>query len=509
MKPTRPHPTAVSRARDPVRDGLVVLCMTVVALALGIGLHLQFALAFWLAVVAALAVYVALLSTHVLVRRSDHIDQLQREVARLEGKLGRSDAATSMTGAPPAYGQAAPVRDYWSYAPASGHAAIDPRDSNAPAARAPDLRAQPYAPPVIAPAPMASTRQRDAEAEQINAVIKKLAADITQGQAVLAQAGAQPGAASAHVAAEVDASVAALHAAADAMRQSAKAFEKEERDVMTVAPSPPSLAPPIPLRPAADPARDRLATIVEALERERFDVMLEPILGLKDRRAQHFVVTVQLKGIAGSPSSGNGLGPMARGSGLLPLLDAVKVERAARVAWRMEDRGKPGALFSQMSGESLVSDRFLNRFADTYRQGDTLGGRLVLSFRQAELRTFSEPQWSTLRDMADLGFRFCLEDITDLDLDFEQLSAAGFTFAKLDVSVFLDGLPAEGLVIPAGDICRHFAKLNLAVIVGDIADEDLSQRLQAYGVELGQGRLFGAPRAVKADILRNPHAAVA
>ncbi len=61
MQPPRPASLPRARTRDPVRDGLVVLCMTVVALALGIGLHLQFALAFWLAVLAALSVYIALL----------------------------------------------------------------------------------------------------------------------------------------------------------------------------------------------------------------------------------------------------------------------------------------------------------------------------------------------------------------------------------------------------------------------------------------------------------------
>ena len=49
---------------------------------------------------------------------------------------------------------------------------------------------------------------------------------------------------------------------------------------------------------------------------------------------------------------------------------------------------------------------------------------------------------------------------------------------------------------------------RLAVIVAGIADEAVSARLQSYGVELGHGGLYGAPRPVKADVLRNPHAAV-
>ncbi len=548
MQPPRPASLPRARTRDPVRDGLVVLCMTVVALALGIGLHLQFALAFWLAVLAALSVYIALLSTHILLRRSDQVDDLRDEIARLEAKIATAGGAVrsdyrpgrteSMPASKPVAGAAEPQAppagqaqvDYWNYAPAAPPAAVAPRGPAPQSAREPEtwfedlsappprLRPSPNKGPsfeapartALAPAPLPAVvtpmhaalppqRQVDADAEQINAVIKKLAADITQGQAAMALTAA----AREDGPPNTDKSVAALNAVADAMRDSA--FEVGGR-----APVPPAAAlAPKPVSAAVDQARQRLALVADAIELERFDVMLEPILGLSDRRAQHYVVTIRVNGDSQDASSDAQAVGMARGSGLLPLLDAVKVERAARVAWRMEDRGKPGSLFSQLSGESLVSDRFLNRFADTYRQGDTLGSRLVLGFRQAEVRGFSELQWSTLRDMADLGFRFCLEAITDLDLDFEALSAAGFTFARLDAEVFFNGLPAVGSTIPAADICRHFAKLDLAVIVSEIADEDVARRLLACGVELGQGRLFGSPRAVKADVLRNPHAAVA
>ena len=122
---------------------------------------------------------------------------------------------------------------------------------------------------------------------------------------------------------------------------------------------------------------------------------------------------------------------------------------------------------------------------------------------------FSDLQWSTLKDMAELGFRFSLEDITDLDFDFEALAAAGFAFVKLDAGVFMDGLPAAGGVVPAGDVCRYVGKQGLALIVGGITDDAIAVRLKSYGVELAQGPLFGQPRPVKADVLRNPHAAVA
>ncbi|MEQ1616276.1 MAG: hypothetical protein ABL904_26280, partial [Hyphomicrobiaceae bacterium] len=174
-----------------MRNGLVIVSMTVVALALGIGLHLQFALAFWLAVVAALSVYVALLSTHILVRRSERIDSLQREVARLEaraGKPGTTPDGYIVPSGPGAYqppraaavspgndavpNSQAPTTDYWNFAP-SKTAAAEQR-SSVEAQGAGDTAAAEVA-----------TRQRDEDAEKINAVIKKLAADLTQGQAAL------------------------------------------------------------------------------------------------------------------------------------------------------------------------------------------------------------------------------------------------------------------------------------------------------------------------------------
>lgn len=524
-----------------MRDGLIVICMTVVALALGIGLHLQLAMTLWLAVVAALTVYVALLSTHVLVRRSEQVDGLRRELARLQGKSARPaampadgyvtasgpgayrppalDAAGRGADQPPPPVSGGTVTDYWSVAP-SMIAMAGQAGPGAPVASSEPSVEEPidagvdahHLHPRHAPA---NDDQRTADAEKINAVIKKLAADITQGQAALEHRVEPELPAPIAVSSEIDESVAALHAAADAMRDVGRGYVEPSFGSFDIAaPAPAAVRaggspPPIPLPRASDPARSKLAAIADALERERFDVMLEPILGLKDRRAQHYVVSVRLRGGAGDSVAGIGVDQLVPGSGLLPLLDAVKVESAARVAWRMEDRAKPGALFSQLAGESLVSDRFLNRFADTYRQGDTLSGRLVLSFKQAEVRTFSEMQWSTLRDMADLGFRFCLDDITTLDADFAVLGAAGFTFARLDADVFLGGLPIAEGVIPAADICRHFTALGLAVIVAGIADEAVSTQLQSYGVELGHGGLYGTARPVKADVLRNPHSAVA
>ena len=111
------------------------------------------------------------------------------------------------------------------------------------------------------------------------------------------------------------------------------------------------------------------------------------------------------------------------------------------------------------------------------------------------------------RDLAAIGFRFALEEVTDLDMDFAALREIGFAFVELDAPVFLDGLPAPGARVPASDICRHLADFGLSLIVGHIEDDWLLARILGFGVLFGKGAMFGGARLVKDEVVAAPSAA--
>ena len=131
-----------------------------------------------------------------------------------------------------------------------------------------------------------------------------------------------------------------------------------------------------------------------------------------------------------------------------------------------------------------------------------LASRLVLAFTQADVRGLTKAQRATLEEIASLGFRFSVESITDLDMDFHDLARRGFAFAKLDAPVFLGGLPLGSGHVPPTDLCRHLADAGLDLIVGLIGTEDARARILVCGATLGQGALFGAPRPVRASVLK-------
>ena len=120
---------------------------------------------------------------------------------------------------------------------------------------------------------------------------------------------------------------------------------------------------------------------------------------------------------------------------------------------------------------------------------------LVLTFAQADIRTFGGSEWSALTDMRDLGFRFGVEDVTDFDYEFTALCAAGFAFVKLDAATLLAGLAAPNGTMAADEVCRNLSELGLTLIVGNIDDEAMRGRVLDAGVPLGQGGSVRSARA--------------
>lgn len=251
-------------------------------------------------------------------------------------------------------------------------------------------------------------------------------------------------------------------------------------------------------------AERRLEDIAAALDAGRVDVFLEPILDLARKQPSHFEVTVRLRDEAGTELAG--LASVGDDADMLvtPLLDSIRFSRTAQVAQLLEERGKSGAVFSTFAAPSLASDDFLANFADTFEAQQGLAAQLVLTFAQSDVRRFGAQHWQMIEEMRDLGFRFAVRAVTDLDMDFEPLVAAGFAFVKLDADVFLEGLPAPGDVVPAADICKHLAGHGLSLVVEHIDDEAKRARVFGFGVLLGQGQLFGGPRLMKASALATP-----
>jgi cyclic-di-GMP phosphodiesterase TipF (flagellum assembly factor) len=325
----------------------------------------------------------------------------------------------------------------------------------------------------------------DLNVEVIQDLIKKLA-DELNGAADRDAGAGEPGLTPE---AKLARSIAALDTAARAMRAA-------PGDRLALQPPRPELQS-APEHADLSSLDTQIARIVEAVAAERFEVLIEPIHVLAEGRLRHYEVSLRLRLADGASMEQADYTRAAQESELLPYIDAARMLRAARVARRLAERGRQGSVLSAASGDSITDNGFLDAAA---RQTALEGGRvrLILSFSQADARAFTPAHAEALAAMAEAGFGFALEDVTDLEMDFGKLKALGFEFIQLDAEVFLEGMQAPGGCIPAADICRYLSEFGLTLIVGAIEDDWLLAKVMGFGVLLGKGTLFGGPRLIKA-----------
>src|SRR5262245_16881076 len=546
-------------------DAFVVFSVTVLACTVGAWLLLRIGVALWMSSVAALGAYAALLSFHVLVRRSmmgavptapppPPRPRTRRSPQFAEAPTLRPEALAPKTQHPPQppeppRGAEPPTSERRRPAdPLSALRAPDPftfRPSREPSLPAPPLPGFPPKPPPAAgelrpglPPAAPNEPPPEMKVELVQELIKKLADELNTATAP--GVGATPPARAPDPEAMINRSVSALEATARGMHarrrlktptgtpppDAGPAGKEVPARHPTAGPTPAPTRPPTrpptqapTLGPTPGPiagtgpaqvhgaakdaippqAHPQLARIAEAVAAERMEVLLEPIHALVEGRPRHFEVSARLLTADGAAIDPREYAQAARGSGLMPRIDAAKMIRAARIAGRLGQRGREGSVLASMTGDSLTDQAFLEAAAAAPPGAAGMG--LVLSFAQSEVRAFTPGHAKALSNLATLGLRFALEAVTDLDMDFAGLKGMGFAFVQLDAPVFLDGLPAASGLVPAADIRRHLANFGLALLVGRIDDDWLLARILGFGVLYGKGALFGGPRLGKDEVV--------
>jgi cyclic-di-GMP phosphodiesterase TipF (flagellum assembly factor) len=332
--------------------------------------------------------------------------------------------------------------------------------------------------------PLATDRETDLDA--VHGMIKRLADEV--------DVGAEPtldGLAPQRQESVLRASLNALQTTANAMRSSKK------KDGLPTAPAAPRAGAPMP--PPIMPSHSRLASLADAVAAGRIDVVLSPIVGLADHQVHYYEVVACPRDERGTQLAVTTRDPQLALAGLLPMLDGARLRQGASIARSLADEGRSTSLFVPATAVSLANDGFLDALADAYRDREALAGELVLTFAQADVRTFGGSEWSALTDMRDLGFKFGVEDVTDFDYEFTALCAAGFAFVKVEAATLLAGLAVPNGSMPADEVSRSLSELGLTLVVGGIDSEAVRDRVVEASVPLGQGSLFGAPLPVATD----------
>lgn len=233
-----------------------------------------------------------------------------------------------------------------------------------------------------------------------------------------------------------------------------------------------------------------LDLVCDALDNDSVDLFLEPIVSLPQRRVRYYRCEPRIRAGDNVHIPASRYMPVAEQSGLLAAIDNMLLFRAVQLVRRARRRQSPTGFFCTISGETLNDRRFFMDFTGFMGDNRDLAGYLVFAMAQADVYKLIAPQQAELARLARLGFRFCLEKVTNPELFVSDLSEQGFRYVDIDAKTLIrrcaGGEPRA--------LKRGLDRGAIDLIVSDVHAEDTLLDVLDFGVDFGIGRIFGQPQ---------------
>jgi cyclic-di-GMP phosphodiesterase TipF (flagellum assembly factor) len=220
------------------------------------------------------------------------------------------------------------------------------------------------------------------------------------------------------------------------------------------------------------------------------------------RKVRFYEVLARVRGERGEViAAADFIGPAERAR-LLPQIDNLMMFRCVQVVRRLLAKNREVGLFCNISALTLTDAAVFTQLIEFLDANRAIAPSIVLEFTQSAIRDAGPIENESLEALAELGFRFSLDNVTDLRIDPRTLGARGFRFVKIPGHLLLDhGAGAAGDIHRA-DLADLLARFGLEMITDKVESEAAVVDLLEYDVRYGQGYLFSPPRPVRAEALQ-------
>ena len=266
---------------------------------------------------------------------------------------------------------------------------------------------------------------------------------------------------------------------------------------------------------AASPARHLtpqellLQTVRDALAENRVDLYLQPVLSLPQRRTVFYESFSRLRDATGRVMMPAEYLPLAEPEGLVSAIDNLLLFRCVQIVRKLAKQDRKVGIFCNISLRSLSDETFFPQFLEFLAENKDLSGALIFELGQSAFLARGATEARNMAKLADLGYRFSLDKVTDLQLDLIDLSRADVKFVKVAAPVLAEQLAeVNGRLtlksykdLEAPDFAAMTRRYGVELIAEKIEEERQVIGVLELDVRYGQGHLFGEPRAIRDQVL--------
>ena len=270
-------------------------------------------------------------------------------------------------------------------------------------------------------------------------------------------------------------------------------------------PAPPVAAKPAPAAvatEAASLARNQpqlLAAVKNAVEENRIDIYLQPMVTLPQRKVRYYEAVTRLRDNKDQVLAAEDFISTAESAGLIGRIDHMVMLRCVQVLRRLMVRNKEVGVFCNVSAATLGNPTHFAECLDFLEANRALAPSFVLEFKQATFRNLGPTETEHLAALSQRGYRFSIDHVTDLRVEPRELADRGVRFIKVPASLLLDPRQTSTSDIHPSDLSDLLGRFGIDLIAEKIEGERAVVDLLDYDVRFGQGFLFAPPRPLRPE----------
>ncbi len=242
-----------------------------------------------------------------------------------------------------------------------------------------------------------------------------------------------------------------------------------------------------------------------AVEANRVDFLVQPVLRLPDRKPVMYFAAIELRDREGCVLHfADCLGAEAEESEpeivreLVPALDDRIVYKSLQMVQRLRTSHHVRGVFCPLDVRSLADDAFFTALLQAVGEASQHNGELVFVFARAQIDAQREVLQKRLLVLSEKGYRFALSGGEGLDLDFSWLRSLGFRYFALDARRFQEGLSDEDGAIDPVELLLSLKEAELVPMFTGVADREMFDRLGRHNGALTVG--LGVAKPIRVDI---------
>jgi cyclic-di-GMP phosphodiesterase, flagellum assembly factor TipF len=260
------------------------------------------------------------------------------------------------------------------------------------------------------------------------------------------------------------------------------------------------LSPPPP--PAGtEPSRSHaavLAAIRNAVDENRVDIYLQPMVTLPQRKVRFYEAVTRLRDDKDQVLAAEEFIGIAESSGMIGRIDHMVMLRCVQVLRRLMVRNKEVGVFCNVAAATLANSATFSQCLDFLDANRALAPSFVLEFKQSTFRRLGQTETEHLASLAQRGYRFSIDHVTDLRFEPRELADRGVRFIKVPAALLLDPKQSSSDIHPS-DLSDLLGRFGIDLIAERIEGERAVVDLLDYDVRFGQGFLFAPPRPLRPE----------